>query len=92
MQLIQDLGEVNMLPLITLIYLSALAIRSVKSVSVDKGSCILFKSVQSHCGTNYRDSNYHIHFVMKEMKVILKQGAVRRVWKGIFETWDNIFF
>jgi hypothetical protein len=81
-----------MLPLITLIYLSALAIRSVKSVSVDKGSCILFKSVRSHCGTNYRDSNYHIHFIMKEKKVKLKQGFVRRVWNCIYETCDNIFF
>ena len=32
-----------------------------ESVSVDKGSCFLFRSDRSHGGASSRDSNYHIH-------------------------------
>ena len=56
-----------------------------ESVSVDKGSCILFRSNRAHGGASYRDSNYRIHFIMKDKRVKLKQSVVRKTWLCIYE-------
>ena len=56
-----------------------------ESVSVDKGSCILFRSNRAHGGASYRDSNYRIHFIMKDKTVKLKQSVVRKTWLCIYE-------
>ena len=49
-------------------------------VDIAKGTCILFRSTQPHGGAAYKQSNYRIHFVLKDKNETLDDGVVNRVW------------
>ena len=60
-------------------------------VEIAKGTCILFRSTQPHGGAAYKQSNYRIHFVLKDKNETLDDGVVNRVWSCKYDNCASTF-